>query len=365
MSALASTDDPGRGPSGLATAFLVALGLHLAAVTGLALYRPTPAAPPGENIVTIDLAPQMTEADIQAPSELAQSEVAPPSANPAETPETVSEVKPPEPDAVTPPEGAAVKPPDTAEIQPEEATVAKPLEAQAAPPTEAIMEPPPEDQVVTSTSEQAAPLAPPPPVLAQVPDPPRPVEEARPKPPDPAKIEAEREARREAKRIAEREARRKADQDAKREAVLEAKREAAREAKVKAAREAAKRAAEASAGTARQSSASTSRQSSAGAASAGNDPSALRAWQGALSSAIHGRMNRNAAAGTAGGVAVVRFTVSRSGQVLSSGLSSSSGVGAIDSAALATVRGSLPAAPEGVSVSSLAVTVPLRFSPGR
>jgi protein TonB len=50
---------------------------------------------------------------------------------------------------------------------------------------------------------------------------------------------------------------------------------------------------------------------------------------------------------------------------VSAGLASSSGIGAIDSAALATVRGSLPAAPAGVNVNSLAVTVPLRFSPGR
>ena len=46
-------------------------------------------------------------------------------------------------------------------------------------------------------------------------------------------------------------------------------------------------------------------------------------------------------------------------------LASSSGISAIDSAALATARGSLPAAPEGVVVPSLSVTVPLRFSPGR
>lgn len=68
--------------------------------------------------------------------------------------------------------------------------------------------------------------------------------------------------------------------------------------------------------------------------------------------------------GDGGGTAVVRFTVSRSGQVLSAGLASSSGISVIDGAALAAVRGSLPAAPPGVSVSSLAVTVPMRFRPG-
>ncbi|MFD0935132.1 protein TolA, partial [Methylobacterium trifolii] len=39
----------------------------------------------------------------------------------------------------------------------------------------------------------------------------------------------------------------------------------------------------------------------------------------------------------------------------------SSGVGQIDSAALAAVRGSLPAAPQGVSQSSLSVTIPLNY----
>ncbi|WP_284211865.1 TonB family protein, partial [Methylobacterium brachythecii] len=80
---------------------------------------------------------------------------------------------------------------------------------------------------------------------------------------------------------------------------------------------------------------------------------------------IRSRMNRNAASGTAGGVATVHFTVSRSGAVSGAGLSGSSGSGAIDSAALAAVRGSVPPAPAGFGGASLAVTVPLRFSPGR
>jgi protein TonB len=76
-------------------------------------------------------------------------------------------------------------------------------------------------------------------------------------------------------------------------------------------------------------------------------------------------MNRNAAVGTAGGVASVRFTVTRSGQVTSAGLASSSGIGQIDSAAIAAVRGGMPAAPAGVTVPSLSVTIPLRFTVAR
>jgi len=356
MSASASTGDPDRrGPSTLATAFLVAFGLHAGVLIALTLFEPQPKAPPGENIVTIDLAPQMTEADTQAPAEQAASVSAPPEANPVETPETVQQEKPLETTEVTPPEATAPPPPDTAMIAPEATTVAEPPDAPPVPPVAEATEPPPEDQVITSTGEQAPALAPPPAVVAQ--ELPKAIEKPKP---DEAKI---LEARREAKRKAEREARLKAEREEERR---EAREEARAEAKAKAAKEAARRAAAAaSEGRARQNSASASRQSSTGAAAAGNDANALRAWQGALSSAIRGRMNANAAAGTSGGVAVVRFTVSRSGQVLSSGLASSSGVGAIDSAALATVRGSLPAAPAGVTISSLAVTVPLRFSPGR
>jgi len=360
LSAPAPTGDPDRrGSSTLVTAFLVALSLHGSALIALTLFQPEPKAPPGENIVTIDLAPQMTEADTQAPAEQAASVAAPPEAKPVETPETVQQEKPLETTEVTPPEATAPPPPDTAMVAPEATTVAEPPDAPPVPPVAEATEPPPEDQVITSTGEDAPALAPPPAVVAQ--ELPKPVEKPKP---DEAKI---LEARREAKRKAEREARLKAErEEERREAREEAREEARKEAKAKAAREAARRAAAAaSEGRARQNSASASRQSSTGAAAGGNNANALRAWQGALSAAIRGRMNANAAAGTSGGVAVVRFTVSRSGQVLSSGLSSSSGIGAIDSAALATVRGSLPAAPAGVTISSLAVTVPLRFSPGR
>ncbi|WP_336486683.1 energy transducer TonB family protein [Methylobacterium nigriterrae] len=343
MSTFVSTGDSGRGPSGLAAAFLAALALHLAALVGIAFYRLTPPAPPGENTISIDLAPQMTEADTQAPSQVEEAQVAPPEASTVEPPNPVE----------------AVKPPEAAEMVPEEAVAVKPPEAVAPPPPDAVAVEP-ESQVITSTAEQAEPLAPPPPLVAQAPEP-KPIEETKPKP-DPAKVAAEREARLKAIR----DAKRKAEAEERRKELLEERREAAQEAKEKAAREAkARAAATARAGRDASNSASASRQSAGGSAAAGNDPNALRQWQGALSSAIHGRMNRNAAAGTGGGVATVRFTVARSGQVLSAGLAGSSGIGAIDSAALAAVRGTLPAAPAGVTVSSLSVTVPMRFSPGR
>uniref|UniRef100_UPI0005B2A602 TonB family protein n=1 Tax=Methylobacterium sp. B34 TaxID=95563 RepID=UPI0005B2A602 len=146
----------------------------------------------------------------------------------------------------------------------------------------------------------------------------------------------------------------------KREEARQERLEEIREAKAKAAREAKAREAKARAG-AERSSASASRENAAGRAAAGNDPSAMRQWQGAISAAIHSRMNVNAAVGTGGGTAVVRFTVMRSGQVTGAGVARSSGVGQIDSAALAAVRGSMPAAPPGVTQSSLSVSIPLNF----
>ncbi len=202
--------------------------------------------------------------------------------------------------------------------------------------------------MLTSQAPEAEPLAPPPPAA---------VREAKPKPkePDPAKIaEARRRELLEKKREAEREAKRRELIEAKREEKREEIRKAA--AKAKAEREAARKATD----NAQGASARTQRESRP-QRSGGGDPNALAAWKGMLSSTIKGRMNRGAAAGTDGGVATVRFTVSRSGAVSGAALVSSSGVPAIDAAALAAVRGSLPPAPAGFDQPSLSVTVPMRF----
>jgi protein TonB len=239
-----------------------------------------------------------------------------------------------------PPDEAVQPPPPTemTEVKPEDT---QPVEAPAeAQPVEA------QNQVITSTSEAAEPLAAPPTEVAKTEEPPKPT-------PDPAKLKAEREAK--LRKIREEKLR-----EQKREEARQERLEEIREAKAKAAREAKAREAKARAG-AERSSASASRQNAVGRAAAGNDPSAMRQWQGAISAAIHSRMNVNAAVGTGGGTAVVRFTVMRSGQVTGAGLARSSGIGQIDSAALAAVRGSMPAAPPGVTLSNLTVSIPLRF----
>lgn len=336
MAAIVTAGEPQARAAGLAPAFLVALALHLAALAGLAAFKLTPPAPPGEQQVSIDLAPLMTETDTQAPSQQQASEAAPPETKPVEEPAEAEPTKPP---------------PEVAEVEPDEAVVAPPPPQSVAdaPPDAVVVEP--ESQVITAQAEQAEPLAPPPPALARVPEPVKPAEPEKPKI-DLAKLKAERDAKvRAAKR-------REQVEEARREAAEE-RQDAIREAKARAARQA--KEAQARSGAESRTSASASRQDAAGRAAAGNDPSAMRQWTGAISSAIHGRMNPGAASGTAGGTAMVRFTVLRSGQVTGAGLARSSGVGQIDSAALGAIRGSLPPAPPGVTQSSLSVTIPLNY----
>ncbi|WCS22896.1 cell envelope integrity protein TolA [Methylobacterium sp. NMS14P] len=327
MSTYTSTDMPAglgeRRPSGLLAAFLVALGLHACVLAAVMLLRLSPPAPPGEQQITVDLAPLMTDAATEAPAEQQMSQEAPPETKPVDAPPDEA-VQPP------PTEMTEVNPEDTQAVEmPQEA---QPVEAQS--------------QVITSASEAAEPLAPPPTEVAKTEEPPKPT-------PDPAKLKAEREAK--LRKVREEKLR-----EQKREEARQERLEEIREAKAKAAREAKAREAKARAG-AERSSASASRENAAGRAAAGNDPSAMRQWQGAISAAIHSRMNVNAAVGTGGGTAVVRFTVMRSGQVTGAGVARSSGVGQIDSAALAAVRGSMPAAPSGVTQSSLSISIPLNF----
>ncbi|GAB6845554.1 protein TonB [Methylorubrum rhodinum] len=362
----------GQGP--LAAAFAVALLLHLAALAGLALMRTAPPEATGEQQITLDLSPAMEEAPPVEAMEAAPSEPKPDEAKPEEEPTTVNPVEtqeapvpPPPPEEVTeakPDEATPPPPPEMTQVMPEEVkpppptemTQVMPEEVQPPPPPpEAVAEtppetppPPPEEQVITSQAPEAEPLAPPPPA---------PVKEVKPKPkePDPAKIaEARRKELLDKKREAEREAKRRELIEAKREEKREEIRKAA--AKAKAERDAARRKTDNAQGASQQ-----NQRESRPQRSGGGDPNALAAWKGMLSSTIRGRMNRGAGAGTGGGVATVRFTVSRSGAVTSASLVSSSGIPAIDAAALSAVRGSLPPAPAGFDQQSLSVTVPMRF----
>lgn len=350
-----------RGPDGgqgtLVTAFAVALLLHLAALAGLAFVRTNTPEAAGEQQVTLDLTPAMEEAQPQEAMEAAPSVPEPEEAKPEGEPTTVNPVETQETPPPPPPEEVTeAKPDEATPPPPTEMTQVMPEEVQPPPPPpEAVAEmppetppPPPEEQVIASQAPEAEPLAPPPPA---------PVKEVKPKPkePDPAKVaEARRKELLEKRREAEREAKRRELIEAKREEKREELRKAA--AKAKAERDAARKATQNAQGANQQNQRESRLQRSGG-----GDPNALAAWKGMLSSTIKGRMNRGAGAGTGGGVATVRFTVARSGAVTSASLASSSGVPAIDAAALAAVRGSLPAAPAGYEGQSLTVTVPMRF----
>ncbi|SDM87793.1 protein TonB [Methylobacterium phyllostachyos] len=329
MTSFVSTDPHApfgeRSPTGLVAAFVIALALHILALTAAMFLQLAAPTPPGEQQITVDLAPIMTEAPTETPAEQQMSQAAPPETKPVDLPPD---------EAVQPP-----PPAELAEVKPEETPVVEP------PPQAEAVETP--SQVITSTAESAEPLSPPPAEVAKTEEPPKPT-------PDPAKIKAEREAK--LHKIREEKLREERREEARQERLEEI-----REAKAKAAREAKARQAKAQQGAEARNSASASRQNATGRAAAGNDPSAMRQWTGAISAAIHGRMNAGAANGTSGGTAVVRFTVLRSGQVTAAGLARSSGVGQIDSAALSAVRGSLPAAPPGVTQASLSVSIPLNF----
>ena len=64
------------------------------------------------------------------------------------------------------------------------------------------------------------------------------------------------------------------------------------------------------------------------------------------------------------GVATIRFTMQRSGQILSASLVRSAGHNTLDQAALATAApgASLPPAPDAVPQQQLTFVVPLRFN---
>ena len=85
-----------------------------------------------------------------------------------------------------------------------------------------------------------------------------------------------------------------------------------------------------------------------------------------ISAAVRGRLRYPDVAQSQGiaGVATVRFTLHRSGQVLSASLVRSAGHPALDRAALATVGpgSSLPPAPDGLPQQKTTFVVPLHFS---
>jgi protein TonB len=304
----AAADRPGASSETrrLAAAFLGAVLLHGAAFVVIASWgRTEPPNAPGEQEIAIDLAPALQPADTITPAEVAQPLLAPAetiAAKPAPVVET--EPVPPEPVAEPPAEAAeAVPPPPLPEIG---ETVPAPSRAPSdtaalANPQEAVTAPPPPEQVPSPRSR------PQPPRLKSRP------REPRPEPP----------------------------------------------------RAAPSRSASPAASDPRQGRPSSSRENAGGAAAAA-DPSLQNRYAAQISAAVLGRLRYPDAAQSQGiaGVATVRFTLHRSGQVLSASLVRSAGHPALDRAALATVNpgSSLPPAPDGLPQQQITFVVPLRFT---
>jgi protein TonB len=371
---------------GLAAAFLVSLALHGAGLLGLAAWRSAdPPKPPGQQAITIDLAPVMQDAQTVAPAEVAQPEqavetatLAVPDATATEpTPETVAAAEPDqaweelvEEQAVValPPPAEGGRPPDEAAAEPapqEASTTALSPEAIAtdAPPVEALPAGiegaealPPEPSVEALPHGAADLIAPPPAPLAENTPETRAVEPSqvvtatgRPRPrPHPA-----RQPTRDAKPGRQPE-----------QKPVRPRRQMA-ERPTRPPRQVAARPAASAPSSPRRGRLSASRESNA-ASAASADPTARNRYAALISAAVRRRLRYpdNARSRGSGGTATVRFTVHRSGRVMSASLVRSAGDGTLDGAALATVSPgtALPPAPAGVPQRQITFIVPLRFN---
>ena len=287
----AQTLRPTQEPSRLGIAFLTALLLHGAVLTAVTYWPSDTEDPPGEQEITIDLAPAMEELVSVAPS-LEQSQAVPPVESeplPIES-ETVEE-QPPE---------------EIIEAQPQEVSEAVPVEAvpveQETVQTEAVVLPPPPETVV------AKPFDEPPSPKPEKKPPPKPVER---KPPP--------------------------------------RRTAAQPKPLPS--------------DARQGQASASRENMSGQA-ASADPTARNRYLASLVASLRNRLRYPDAARSQGitGAATVRFTMDRSGRIVSASLVRSAGHPALDQSALAAASPgtSLPPIPDFIPQTTF--TVPLRFN---
>jgi periplasmic protein TonB len=295
-----STEEPSR----LGVAFLTALALHGAVLGALTLWRSSEMDhSPGEQEITIDLAPVMQEVVSVAPAEM--SAVA---AHPVE-PEPIP-LEPETVEALPPEEAPAEQPKELAELpEPQEMMEVPPVEAEMATEPEPVVALPPPEMVV------AKPL--------QEPPPPRPEPKPEKKPPPPKPVKRKPSSRR----------------------IVAQPPQAPSEA--------------------RQGQASSSRENTGGAA-ASADPNVLNRYVSSLTAALRGRLRYPNIARSQGvsGIATLRFTMDRSGRIISSTLVSSAGHPALDQAALATASpgSSLPPAPAALSQQQFTISVPLRFN---
>lgn len=136
-------------PSRLGIAFFTALALHGAILGALTLWRSSEIDnTPGEQEITIDLAPAMEEAVSVAPAEM--SAVAAPPVEPEPVPLEPETIEPVPPEEVT-----EEQPEEVAELhEPQDTTEVPPVEAEIAVEPEPVMALPPSETVVAKPVEQ-------------------------------------------------------------------------------------------------------------------------------------------------------------------------------------------------------------------
>ncbi|WP_414472897.1 TonB family protein [Microvirga sp. M2] len=280
-----SMQEPGR----VGLAFLTALALHAGALLAVALW-PSQAAvsPPGEQQITIDLAPAMDNVESVAPAEVSAPEVQPVGAEalPVEdmtqdVTEDVTEDAPSEATEVEAvPAAESLAPEAVPALDPADAVIARPVEEKPAPQP---VKPPPPREV------ERKPVAKPRRVTA----------EHSPPPADPHRGQA-----------------------------------------------------------------SSSRENLQGAA-ASADPNVLNRYIASVAASLRNRLRYpdRARSQSTTGIALVRFSMDRSGRILGAALVRSAGHPVLDEAALAAARpgSSLPAAPDALPQQQFTFTVPLRF----
>jgi len=294
-----STQEPSR----LGIAFLTALALHGAVLGALTLWRSSKMDnAPGEQEITIDLAPAIEEAVSVAPAEISAVAAAPVEPEPVLlAPESVGPVVPEE---------------VTAEQREEVTALPEPQDTQEVPSVEAEMAVKPKSVVALPTPEV---------VIAKPAEQPRPPKPEQPKPektPPPLKPVERKSSPR---------------QTVSQQPPSEA----------------------------RQGQASSSRENMGGAA-ASADPTVLNRYVASLAAALRNRLRYPDVARSqgVGGVATLRFTMDRSGRIISSTLVQSAGHPALDQAAIAAASpgSSLPPAPAALPQQQFTISVPLRFN---
>ena len=289
----AQSTRPLQEPRRIGLAFLTALALHAGALLAVTLWQSQNAvSPPGEQEITIDLAPAMENVEAIAPAEVSAPEVPPveTEAQPLEPP--VAEALPVE------------EPVEESPLEMAEAVEAEAVEESIAP--EAVPALAPSEVVVARPLEEKPapkPVKPPPP------------KEVERKPaPKPRRVTAERSP---------------------------------------------------PPANARQGQASSSRENMQGSA-ASADPNVLNRYVASLAASLRSRLRYPEQARSQGisGVATVRFSMDRSGRIISATIARSAGHPMLDNAALAAARpgSSLPAAPAALPQQQFTFTVPLRFN---